>query len=77
MAAAAEGADSSASKYVCLRQGDLPAERAGSGVWVGTPGPVDLSPPQWAPPYSSRQRQLSEKGRTVPRAEENSFRDFY
>ena len=55
LAAAAEGADSSASKSVCLRRGEHPAERAGSGVWVGTPDPVDMSslrltppPQQWA-----------------------------
>ena len=50
LAAAAEGADSSASESACLRRGGHPAERAGSGVWVGTPGPVDLSSPRWAPP---------------------------
>ena len=54
-----------------------PAERARSGVWVGTSGPVDLSSPRWAPPYSSRPRQLSQRGRTVPRAEEKSHRDFW
>ena len=42
--------DSSASESVCLRRGGHPAERAGSGVWVGTPAPVDLSSPRWAPP---------------------------
>ena len=30
--------DSSASESVCLRRGGHPAERAESGVWVGTPG---------------------------------------
>ena len=50
LAAAAEVADSSSSKSVCLRRGEHPAERAGSGVWVGTPGPFDLSSPRWAPP---------------------------
>ena len=59
LAAAAEVADSSSSKSVCLRRGEHPAERAGPGVLVGTPDPVDLSSPRWAPPYSSRQRQLS------------------
>ena len=59
LAAAAEGANSSASESICLRREGHLAERAGSGVWVGTPDPVDLSSPRWAPPYSSRQRQLS------------------
>ena len=68
--------DSSASESVCLRRGGHPAERAGSGAWVGTPGPVDLSSPRWAPPYSSRPRQLSQRGRTLPRAEETSLRDL-
>ena len=59
LAAAAEGANSSASESICLRREGHLAERAGSGVWVGTPDPVDLSSPRWAPPYSSRPRQLS------------------
>ena len=67
LAAAAEGA---ASESVCLRRGGHPAERAGSGLWVGTPDQVDLSSPRWAPPYSSRPRQLSQRGLTVPHAEE-------
>ena len=50
VAAAAEGADSSASESACLRRGGHPAERAGSGVWVGTLAPIDLSSPRWAPP---------------------------
>ena len=70
LAAAAEGADSSASESVCLRRGGHPAERAGSGLWVGTPDLVDLSSPRWAPPYSSRPRQLSQRGLTIPHAEE-------
>ena len=69
--------DSSASESVCLRRGGHPAERAESGVWVGTPGPVDLSSPRWAPPYISRPRQLSQRGRTVPRAEEISHIGFF
>jgi len=56
LAAAAEVADSSSSKSVCLRRGEHPAERAGSGLWVGTPDPVDLSSLRWAPPHSSRPR---------------------
>ena len=62
LAAAAEGA---ASESVCLRRGGHPAERAGSGLWVGTPDQVDLSSPRWAPPYSSRPRQLSQRGLTA------------
>ena len=50
LAAAAEGADLSASESACLRRGGHPAERAGSGVWVGTLAPIDLSSPRWAPP---------------------------
>ena len=61
LAAAAEVADSSSSKSVCLRRGEHPAERAGSGLWVGTPDPVDLSSLRWAPPHSSRLRQLSQR----------------
>ena len=60
--AAAEGADSSANKSVCLRRGGHPAERAGSGVWVGTPGPVGLSSPRWAPPDTAVGRVSSPRG---------------
>ena len=42
--------------------GGHPAERAGSGAWVGTPGPVDLSSPQWAPPYIAVGRVSSPRG---------------
>merc|ERR1712070_468017 len=58
--AAAEGADSSASESVCLRRGGHPAERAGSGLWVGTPDPVDLSSPRWAPLQQSAASALPE-----------------
>ena len=65
--------DSSASESVCLRRGGHPAERAGSGVWVGTPAPVDLSSPRWAPPLQqSAASTLPEESPTAPRAEEKS-----
>ena len=54
--------DSSASESVCLRRGGHPAERAESGVWVGTPGPVDLSSPRWAPPPTAVGRVSSLRG---------------
>ena len=39
---------------------------------------VDLSSPRWAPPYSSRQRHLSQRGRTSASCRgENSFGFFY
>ena len=43
--------DSSASESVCLRRGGHPAERAGSGAWVGTPGPVDCPCLDERPPF--------------------------
>ena len=51
LAAAVEGADSSASESVYLRRGGHPAERAGSGAWVGTPGPVDCPCLDERPPF--------------------------
>ena len=79
MAAAAEGADSSASESACLRRGGHPAERAGSGVWVGTLAPIDLSSPRWAPPLQQSAASALPEGShsaSMPRAEEKSFRIF-
>ena len=63
-----------------LRRGEHPAERAGLGVWVGTPSPVDLSSPRWAPPPTAsavcRVSSLSEGSHIAPHAEEKSLRDF-
>ena len=53
--------------------GSTRAERAGPSVWVGIAGSVDLSSPRWAPPYSSRPRLLSQRGRTCASCRELSW----
>ena len=50
--------------------GSTRAKRAGPGVWVGSPIPVDCPCLDERPPFQQSPRQLSQRGRPVPRAEE-------
>ncbi len=83
LAAAAERADSSASKSVFLRWGSTRSERAGPGVWVGTPGPVDCPHLDGHPPTAQSAASTLPEGsqhHTVPHAEEkrlSTFEIFY
>ena len=57
--------------------GGHPAERAGSGVRVGTLAPIDLSSPRWAPPLQQSAASALPEGLHMPRAEENPTGIFF
>ena len=78
--AAAEGAETRLPASQSVSAGGVTRRSAPSqvcGLALLGPGPVDLSSPRWAPPYISRPRQLSQRGRTVPRAKEKSHIGFF
>ena len=52
------------------------SERVGSGVWAGTPGPVDYPPGDGGPTTTRSPCQLSKRNRIRPRAEEEPLSRF-
>ena len=80
---AAEGADSSATGQSVSVGGSTRSERAGPGVWVGTPGPVDCPHLDGHPPTAQSAASTLPEGsqhHTVPHAEEkrlSTFEIFY
>ena len=76
LASAEEVADSLSAGQSVSAGGVTRAKRAVSGVWVGTPVPVDYPCIDGRPLFQQLPRQPSQRSRPVPRANEKSLSEY-